>query len=446
MVLSHRNFISNVLAQGEVLRIYESDRMLSTLPLHQALEFTGGLLLPLLGGATITYLEAVNSREMLRALRDRDATVLLTAPRLLRVLADRVERLGAEATAALAALRRGRQRRRGPVQTTSSAPMSVSAWRFAKATASAKRPPSWPSMRPIRTEPRRWDRCCPDSKCKSPSRTSARVGEVLVRGTNVMEGYFSQEELTEAVLRDGWLHTGDLGRLDDDGYLFVEGRSKDLIVNGAGHNVYPREVESLYHDLLHVAELSVVGVPSARTGGEEVHGVAVLNCDAEEAEDLREAIQVRSYEISRTLPSHHRIQHLHFWTRPLPKLDDGTVDRRALASAIEREGCPSTGPTGMGAGDPAANRPACGAEHRGGSGSHRRTPRHLVGFADGRRIHRVARAAAGDPKSMDFCSHRTRSAASWRGWRLTCKTGWTGRWSDRPRTGRASCRPSQVPS
>ena len=56
------------------------------------------------------------------------------------------------------------------------------------------------------------------------------VGEVLVRGTNVMEGYFSQEELTQAVLRDGWLHTGDLGRLDDDGYLFVEGRSKDLIV------------------------------------------------------------------------------------------------------------------------------------------------------------------------------------------------------------------------
>ena len=70
--------------------------------------------------------------------------------------------------------------------------------------------------------------------------------------------------------------------------------------------------------------------------------MAVLNCEAEEAEDLRVAIQVRSYEISRTLPSHHRIQHLHFWTRPLPRLDDGTVDRRALASAIEREDCPGT--------------------------------------------------------------------------------------------------------
>ena len=91
-----------------------------------------------------------------------------------------------------------------------------------------------------------------------------------------------------------------------------------------------------------MAELSVVGVPSARTGGEEIHGVAVLNCEAEEAEDLRVAIQARSYEISHTLPSHHRIQRLHFWTRPLPRLDDGTVDRRALASAIEREDCPGT--------------------------------------------------------------------------------------------------------
>ena len=116
VVLSHRNLISNVLAQGEVLHIYESDRMLSTLPLHQALEFTGGLLLPLLGGATITYLESVNSREILRTLRDTGTTVLLTAPRLLRVLADRAERLGAEGHGCASRSAAGRQRRRGPVR------------------------------------------------------------------------------------------------------------------------------------------------------------------------------------------------------------------------------------------------------------------------------------------------------------------------------------------
>ena len=341
VVLSHRNLISNVLAQGEVLRIYESDRMLSTLPLHQVLECTGGLLLPLLGGATITYLESVNSREMLRALRDTDATVLLTAPRLLRVLADRVERLGTEATAALVALRR--------VVSVGAALSDdlISAYeRLGVAICQGYGLSEAASIVAVNTpnqcRARSVGQVLPGQQVQITTPDERGVGEVLVRGTNVMEGYFSQEELTQAVLRDGWLHTGDLGRLDDDAYLFVEGRSKDLIVNGAGHNVYPREVESLYHDLPHVAELSVVGVPSARTGGEELHGVAVLNCEAEQAEDLHTAIQARSYEISRTLPSHHRIQRLHFWTQPLPRLDDGTVDRHALASAIEREDYPGT--------------------------------------------------------------------------------------------------------
>ena len=341
VVLSHRNLISNVLAQGEVLRIYESDRMLSTLPLHQVLECTGGLLLPLLGGATITYLESVNSREMLRALRDTNATVLLTAPRLLRVLAERVERLGAEATTGLAALRRvvsvGAALSDDLIDAYEGLGVAICQGYGLSEAASVVAVNT-----PDQYKAQSVGQVLSGQQVQIAEPDERGVGEVLVRGTNVMEGYFSQEELTQAVLRDEWLHTGDLGRLDDDGYLFVEGRSKDLIVNGAGHNVYPREVESLYHGLPHVAELSVVGVPSARTGGEEVHGVAVLDCEAEEAEDLREAIQAHSYEISRTLPSHHRIQRLHFWTQPLPRLDDGTVDRHALASAIEREDYPGT--------------------------------------------------------------------------------------------------------
>lgn len=320
VVLSHRNLISNVLAQGEVLRLYESDRMLSTLPLCQALEFTGGLLLPLLGGATITYLEAVNSREMLRALRDADATVLLTTPRLLRALADRIARLGAEA--GLAALRR-------VVSVGATLPDDLSSTyeRLGVAICPGYGLSEAASVVALKGQ------VLPGQQVQIYEPDERGVGEVLVRGPNVMEGYFSQAELTQAVLRDGWLHTGDEGYLDE-GYLFIEGRRKDRIVNGAGRNVYPREVELLYRDV--VAELGVVGVPSAHTGAEEVHGVVV----GEEAEGA--AIQASLYQISRTLPSHHRIQRLHFWTRPLPRLDDGTVDRQALLAAIEREKCAGT--------------------------------------------------------------------------------------------------------
>lgn len=86
------------------------------------------------------------------------------------------------------------------------------------------------------------------------------VGEVLVRGPTVMKGYWNNPDATAETLRGGWLHTGDLGKLDDDGYLTLKDRSKDVIISG-GSNIYPREVEEIL--LLHegVAECSVVGAP-----------------------------------------------------------------------------------------------------------------------------------------------------------------------------------------
>ncbi|MCC7263558.1 MAG: 1-acyl-sn-glycerol-3-phosphate acyltransferase, partial [Candidatus Latescibacteria bacterium] len=142
-----------------------------------------------------------------------------------------------------------------------------------------------------------------------------------------------QPELTAEVMREGWLHTGDLGRLDEEGYLYVTGRSKDLIVTGAGKNVYPEEVESLYRDLPHLAELGVVGVRSARTLSEEVHGVAVLEIGS--AAQVEEALKQRAYQISGTLPSYQRIQRRHLWRRPLPRREDGEIDRQALAAQLQ---------------------------------------------------------------------------------------------------------------
>jgi long-chain acyl-CoA synthetase len=91
------------------------------------------------------------------------------------------------------------------------------------------------------------------------------TGEVCVRGDIVMEGYWQQGEATAAAIRDGWLHTGDVGRLDAEGYLTLLDRSKDLIISG-GSNIYPREVEEAL--LLHpaVSEVSVIGRPDAEWG------------------------------------------------------------------------------------------------------------------------------------------------------------------------------------
>ena len=90
-------------------------------------------------------------------------------------------------------------------------------------------------------------------------------GEILVRGPNVMSGYWNDRQATDAVLVDGWFHTGDMGHLDADGYLYVDGRRKDMIISG-GENIYPAEIENLLMESPDIAEASVVGWPDAALG------------------------------------------------------------------------------------------------------------------------------------------------------------------------------------
>jgi acyl-CoA synthetase (AMP-forming)/AMP-acid ligase II len=100
------------------------------------------------------------------------------------------------------------------------------------------------------------------------------LGEIVARGPQVMTGYWRRPTETEETLRGGWLHTGDLGRLDDDGYLFVEDRVKDMVVSG-GENVYPRAVEAVLFEHPAVADAAVIGVPDERWG-EAVKAVVAL--------------------------------------------------------------------------------------------------------------------------------------------------------------------------
>jgi long-chain acyl-CoA synthetase len=97
---------------------------------------------------------------------------------------------------------------------------------------------------------------CLEVKIDAPG---GRVGEILVKGENVMLGYYKNPEETAKVLdKDGWLHTGDLGIIDDDGYLFIKGRSKSMILSASGQNVYPEEIESKFMNFPLVAEVLVV--------------------------------------------------------------------------------------------------------------------------------------------------------------------------------------------
>jgi long-chain acyl-CoA synthetase len=108
---------------------------------------------------------------------------------------------------------------------------------------------------------------------------SGEVGEIEIRGHNVMKGYWGKPEETAATIRDGWLATGDMARADEDGYFFIVDRKKDLIIRG-GYNVYPREVEEVLYEHPAVAEAAVVGIPHASLG-EEIGAAVVLKPGAD---------------------------------------------------------------------------------------------------------------------------------------------------------------------
>jgi len=94
---------------------------------------------------------------------------------------------------------------------------------------------------------------------KIDAKQEGRVGEIMVRGENVMQGYYKNpEETAKAIDEDGWLHTGDLGRIDKKGYIFIKGRSKSMILTSSGQNVYPEEIESKYNNFPLVSECVVV--------------------------------------------------------------------------------------------------------------------------------------------------------------------------------------------
>jgi long-chain acyl-CoA synthetase len=124
------------------------------------------------------------------------------------------------------------------------------------------------------TECQIWD---DEGRPQPPGRE--HVGEIVTRGFHTMKGYLDDPEATAAAFAGGWLHTGDLGYIDEDGYLFIVDRKKELIIRG-GYNVYPREVEEVLYSHPAVAEAAVIGVPDERLG-EEVLAVVSLKPGAE---------------------------------------------------------------------------------------------------------------------------------------------------------------------
>jgi long-chain acyl-CoA synthetase len=151
-------------------------------------------------------------------------------------------------------------------------------------------------------------------------------GEVQIRGHNVMKGYWNLPEATGAAIVDGWLSTGDIGRVDDDGYFYIVDQKEHLIIRG-GYNVYPREIEEVLHDHPAVDEVAVIGIPHD-TLGEEVGAAVALAED-----EIATPAQLQTY-VKERVAAHKYPRHIWF-VDELPKGPTGKILRRNIAIPIE---------------------------------------------------------------------------------------------------------------
>jgi long-chain acyl-CoA synthetase len=166
-----------------------------------------------------------------------------------------------------------------------------------------------------------------DGKAVRPGET----GELLIKGPGVMKGYLNRPAETEETLKDGWLHTGDIARTDEDGYVYIVDRKKDLVIRG-GYNVYPREIEEIIYQIPEILEVAVIGVPHDDFG-EEVAAIVVLQDGA----DMDPKV-IQDYVKKRVAPyKYPRIIRIN--RDPLPKSGTGKILKKEIRKKFgERQG------------------------------------------------------------------------------------------------------------
>jgi long-chain acyl-CoA synthetase len=147
------------------------------------------------------------------------------------------------------------------------------------------------------------------------------IGEIVIRGHNVMKGYWGNPDATTETITDGWLRTGDLAKVDEDGYFYIVDRKKDLIIRG-GFNVYPREIEEIFYEHPAVAEAAVIGIPHEELGEEIAAALKLKPGATATSDELREFVRERvaPYKYAR-----------YVWIVPeLPKGPTGKIVRREV--------------------------------------------------------------------------------------------------------------------
>jgi long-chain acyl-CoA synthetase len=369
VMLTHANFQGEVEAVFNWVDLGPADALLGVLPMFHVLAQMANLLLPLVKGARVVYLETLNTTELLRALQERNITGFAVVPQFFYLIHERIFQevkkrggLTQKIFAALVGFNRTLRKigiNAGPilfskVHQTLGKKMRylvtggsrfdaeiakdfhdlgidvLQAYGLTETTAAVYA--NSPGNNVIGSVGKAMKGV--EGKVVDPQpqeEGGPATGEIALRGAVVMKGYWNRPDATAAVLRDGWFYTGDLGYFDADGNLFLTGRKKEVIVLSNGKNIYPEEVEAHYLKSPFIKELAVMGLEGKPgQGGDRLHAVIVPNFDVLRQKKIVNAKEVIRYDIeslSQEIASTKRLGSYEIWQEDLPRTTTRKIKR-----------------------------------------------------------------------------------------------------------------------
>ncbi|QLL08594.1 long-chain-fatty-acid--CoA ligase [Mycobacterium vicinigordonae] len=296
-MLTHANLSSNAdVAVRTLLQIGPDDVVMGCLPLFHVFGLTCGLNGSILAGATLTLVPRFDPRKALEVIERDGVTLFQGVPTMYSALLGLVDDAAADATRSLRACVSGGASL--PVQVLVDFEKSygcviLEGYGLSETSpvASFNHPDRPRKAGSIGTPVEGVEmRVVDPAGAEVPQ---GQPGEIQIRGHNVMLGYWNLPDATKAaVSEDGWFSTGDVGRVDEDGYFYIVDRTKDMIIRG-GYNVYPREIEEVLYEHPAVAEAAVIGVPHDELGEEVGAAVALKKDAAVDVDELRDHVKAR---------------------------------------------------------------------------------------------------------------------------------------------------------
>lgn len=326
-LLTHKNIYSNARDVGDYLGYSGDDRVVATLPVFHVFALTVVVNAPLLKGATVLLVPRFSPGDVFDIVKEQKATIFAGVPTMYNFMNQFPEgtpehfesvRLSISGGSAMPVALLHSFEEKFDVRISEGYGLSEASPVTTFNPLDRERIPGSIGTNVINVENKVVNELGEEV---APN----EVGELIVRGPNVMKGYYKMPEETAVALRDGWLYTGDMARRDEEGYFYIVDRKKDLIIVG-GYNVYPREIEEVLFEHRDVVEAAVIGVPDSNFG-EAVHAFVVVKDDAE-----KDAASIEQY-CAKRLAKYKVPTQIEFLDE-LPKNATGKILRRNLIEHV----------------------------------------------------------------------------------------------------------------